>query len=32
MAPTDIRYDGALSELGHSRRFDHAPIISGLPR
>jgi hypothetical protein len=25
-------HDGSMSHLGHSRRFDHAPIISGLPR
>jgi hypothetical protein len=32
MVPTDIRYDGAMSELGHSRRFDGRPATSGLPR
>jgi hypothetical protein len=31
MVPTDIRYDGAMSELGQSRHSDRAAVTSGLP-
>lgn len=32
MVPTDIRCDGAMSELDQTRHFDRAPTTSGLPR
>ncbi len=31
MVPTDIRYDGAMSELGQSRRFCDVGVESGSP-
>jgi hypothetical protein len=31
MVPTDIRYDGAMSELGQSRHFGRRQNTSGLP-
>jgi hypothetical protein len=31
MVPTDIRYDGAMAELGQKRRFHRRPVTSGLP-
>jgi hypothetical protein len=30
MVPTDIRNDGAMSELRHSRRFGHVRVSSAL--
>ena len=32
MVPTDIRYDGAMSELGHARLLTARLLTSGLPR